>query len=71
MVRWKGLLYHVTRLTILPGEFPGPTLEARSGDQLVVVVSNQLEDNEGVSIHWHGLHMKGKTTRATTPFKPF
>jgi FtsP/CotA-like multicopper oxidase with cupredoxin domain len=24
-----------------------------------MVVSNQLEKEEGISIHWHGLHMKG------------
>ena len=44
---------------VLAGEFPGPTLEARTGDQLIIIVSNQLEDGEGVSFHWHGLHMRG------------
>ena len=34
-------------------------MEARSGDTFVVVVSNQLKGDEGVSIHWHGLLMKG------------
>jgi hypothetical protein len=43
----------------LAGQFPGPTLEARSGDQLVITVSNQLEGGEGVAFHWHGLHMRG------------
>lgn len=42
-------------------EFPGPTLETRSGDTLVIEVSNLLQD-EGVSLHWHGLHMKGQNT---------
>lgn len=40
--------------------FPGPTIEARSGDTIVVEVANKLCDDEGVSIHWHGLHMTGK-----------
>ncbi|KAG0648377.1 Diphenol oxidase 2 [Hyphodiscus hymeniophilus] len=44
---------------LINGEFPGPTIEARTGDQLIVVVSNQLKKGEGVAIHWHGLHMKG------------
>ena len=44
---------------VLAGEFPGPTLEARTGDQLIIVVLNQLEDGEGVAFHWHGLHMRG------------
>lgn len=39
-------------------EFPGPTIEARSGDTLVVEVVNNLQDSEGVSIHWHGLRMR-------------
>ena len=43
---------------LLAGQFPGPTLEARSGDQLIITISNQLEGEEGVAIHWHGLHMR-------------
>ena len=38
--------------------FPGPTVEARSGDRLVVEVENGLH-NEGVSLHWHGLSLRG------------
>lgn len=39
------------------GRFPGPTLEARSGDRLIVEMENGLE-HEGVSMHWHGLSMR-------------
>ena len=39
------------------GQFPGPTIEARSGDTLEVEVSNLLD--VGVSLHWHGLYMRG------------
>lgn len=38
-------------------EFPGPTIECRSGDRMVIHVTNSLE-SEGVSIHWHGLEMR-------------
>jgi FtsP/CotA-like multicopper oxidase with cupredoxin domain len=38
--------------------FPGPTIECRSGDTLVIHVTNALL-SEGVSIHWHGLEMRG------------
>lgn len=41
------------------GHFPGPLIEARSGDEIVVEVHNDLE-NEGTAIHWHGLSMRGK-----------
>lgn len=46
-------------LFCLAGQFPGPTIEARPGDGVVVHVSNQLEGEEGIAIHWHGLHMRG------------
>jgi FtsP/CotA-like multicopper oxidase with cupredoxin domain len=38
--------------------FPGPLIEARSGDGMVIEILNGLEI-EGVSIHFYGLHMKG------------
>jgi FtsP/CotA-like multicopper oxidase with cupredoxin domain len=38
--------------------FPGPTIECRSGDRLVIHVTNSLDSREGVSIHWHGLGMR-------------
>ncbi|PVH75797.1 multicopper oxidase [Cadophora sp. DSE1049] len=38
--------------------FPGPTIECRPGDRLVIHVTNSLA-SEGVSIHWHGLEMRG------------
>ncbi|PFH57632.1 hypothetical protein XA68_14771 [Ophiocordyceps unilateralis] len=37
--------------------FPGPTLEARSGDRIVVDVVNGLS-SEGIALHWHGLRME-------------
>lgn len=45
------------RVYLINDQFPGPTLEARSGDLLIIRVENALED-EGLSIHWHGLHMR-------------
>jgi FtsP/CotA-like multicopper oxidase with cupredoxin domain len=47
------------------GQFPGPTVEVRSGDTLVVEVLNRLE--ESVSIHWHGLHMRGNVYHCMLP----
>ncbi|KAL5228514.1 hypothetical protein ABZP36_016779 [Zizania latifolia] len=35
------------------GQLPGPTLEVREGDTLVINVVNQAQHN--VTIHWHGI----------------
>ncbi|CAG8948828.1 hypothetical protein HYFRA_00001951 [Hymenoscyphus fraxineus] len=43
---------------LINGQFPGPLIEARSGDELIIEVRNGVRD-EGVAIHWHGLWMKG------------
>ena len=40
---------------LINDQFPGPLLEARSGDELVVRVRNLLRDDEGVAIHFHGV----------------
>ncbi|EFX02163.1 iron transport multicopper oxidase fet3 [Grosmannia clavigera kw1407] len=42
---------------LVNGQFPGPTVEARSGDTLVIEVFNSID--ESLTLHWHGLHMKG------------
>lgn len=37
------------------GQIPGPTIEAREGDRIVVHFRNELP--EPTTIHWHGLHI--------------
>ncbi|EFX01145.1 laccase iv [Grosmannia clavigera kw1407] len=44
---------------MINGLFPGPTIEARSGDELEIEVHNLADTSEGISIHWHGLAMQG------------
>jgi FtsP/CotA-like multicopper oxidase with cupredoxin domain len=43
---------------VVNGGFPGPTIEANWGDWIEVTVHNEL-DNEGATIHWHGLLQSG------------
>jgi len=45
------------KVLTMADQFPGPTVEARSGDILQIEVFNLAE--ESVSLHWHGLHMRG------------
>src|SRR5687767_604864 len=37
------------------GQLPGPTIEARVGDTIVVRLTNRLE--EPTTIHWHGVRL--------------
>uniref|UniRef100_A0A093UW26 Iron transport multicopper oxidase FET3 n=1 Tax=Talaromyces marneffei PM1 TaxID=1077442 RepID=A0A093UW26_TALMA len=49
------------RVYLINDVFPGPLIEARSGDTLQILVHNDLED-EQLSLHWHGLNMRGANT---------
>lgn len=40
------------------GLFPGPLIEANTGDRIVVKVTNDLTN--GTAIHWHGMFQNGK-----------
>jgi FtsP/CotA-like multicopper oxidase with cupredoxin domain len=44
-------------LILVNGNFPGPNLFARTGEQLEITVVNDLD--EPTTIHWHGLHQRG------------
>nr|POE72045.1 laccase-1 [Quercus suber] len=46
------------RVFLVNGDFPGPLIETRPGDRLVINVENALGPNETVSLHWHGLTMR-------------
>jgi FtsP/CotA-like multicopper oxidase with cupredoxin domain len=43
---------------VINGGFPGPTIEANWGDMIEVTVHNAL-NNEGATLHWHGLLQQG------------
>lgn len=48
------------KVYLINGQFPGPLIECRTGDRLIVHVTNKLEDpKEKISIHWHGISMRG------------
>ncbi|KAB8071973.1 multicopper oxidase-domain-containing protein [Aspergillus leporis] len=44
------------RVYLINGLFPGPTIEARSGDTLLINVTNALQE-QSISLHWHGLQI--------------
>src|SRR5215207_868018 len=48
------------------GQVPGPTLELREGDRVVVHFRNEL--SEPTTIHWHGLHIPASADGS--PFHP-
>lgn len=39
------------------GQFPGPRVEAREGDRLIIKVVNHVQNN--VSIHWYETYKEG------------
>ncbi|KAF1976436.1 hypothetical protein BU23DRAFT_48462 [Bimuria novae-zelandiae CBS 107.79] len=46
------------RMTVVNGQYPGPTIEANWGDDIEISVTNNLESN-GTGIHWHGMRQLG------------
>jgi FtsP/CotA-like multicopper oxidase with cupredoxin domain len=48
------------------GQVPGPTLEVREGDRLIIHLRNELP--EETTVHWHGLHLPWKADGS--PFHP-
>lgn len=40
-------------------QIPGPSIRVCEGDEVVVSVTNMLEDGLSTSIHWHGQHVSG------------
>jgi FtsP/CotA-like multicopper oxidase with cupredoxin domain len=48
------------------GQVPGPTLELREGDRVIVRFRNELP--EATTVHWHGLHLPFEADGS--PFHP-
>ncbi|GMY10717.1 laccase-17 [Fagus crenata] len=46
-------LCHTKSIVTVNGQFPGPRIVAREGDQLLIKVVNHVQNN--ISIHWHGI----------------
>ncbi|KAJ5725242.1 multicopper oxidase-domain-containing protein [Penicillium malachiteum] len=53
LLRPDGVLKDVY---LINDHFPGPTIEARSGDTLIITVTNGLKE-DSLALHWHGLHV--------------
>jgi FtsP/CotA-like multicopper oxidase with cupredoxin domain len=64
---------HVTDAYTYNGSVPGPTIEVREGDRVIIHFRNHL--TEPTTIHWHGLHipadMDGSPLRPVGPGKQF
>lgn len=57
---------HVTDAYAYNGSVPGPTLEAREGDRVIIHFRNDLP--EPTTIHWHGVHLPAHMDGS--PFDP-
>ncbi|TPX35112.1 hypothetical protein SmJEL517_g02450 [Synchytrium microbalum] len=45
------------QMLVVNGQFPGPLIEANTGDTIVINVYNALSN--GTSLHWHGMFQNG------------
>ncbi|KXJ06536.1 L-ascorbate oxidase [Exaiptasia diaphana] len=48
---------HTRTIITINDQFPGPAIEVMQGAQVVVTVLNELQ-LDGLTIHFHGIHMK-------------
>ncbi|CAM8909987.1 unnamed protein product [Rhodiola kirilowii] len=49
-------LCHTKSIVTVNGQFPGPRIVAREGDNLLIKVVNHVSNN--ISIHWHGIKQR-------------
>ena len=56
--RWELVSGVETDAYTFNGKVPGPTIRAKEGDMIRVILKNSLP--EETSIHWHGLHVPNK-----------
>lgn len=53
-------------MTVVNGQYPGPTLVADWGDMIEVTVYNRLKTN-GTDMHWHGFRQLGSNEMDGSP----
>ncbi|KAK0631038.1 Cupredoxin [Bombardia bombarda] len=76
----RNIDFHITNVTnwlgpdgvrkpamLINNQFPGPTIDAEWGDYIQVNVYNDLQNN-GTSIHWHGIRQFGDYTFHVTQY---
>lgn len=56
----------VVTVDAIAGVFPGPTIEARSGDHILLRVRNELA-TEPTAVHFHGIRQLGSNAMDGTP----
>ena len=50
------------------GQMPGPTIVANMRTVLKITVHNELKNNEGIAIHWHGMHQRNTPEMDGVPY---
>ena len=50
---------HFRPIITINSQMPGPTIIAHEGQTLNITVFNELNNVEGISIHWYGMHQRG------------
>ena len=50
---------HFRTIITINAQMPGPTIIAHHNQMLNITVFNELQNVEGIAIHWHGIHQTG------------
>ena len=64
--KWAGDGYPVDAM-LINGQYPGPPIIANWGDTIKVTVVNDLKNDNGTSIHWHGIRQLGSFDQDGVP----
>ena len=59
---------HFRPIFTINGQMPGPKIIANENQNLSITVYNELKNNEGLAIHWHGMHQVGTSEMDGVPY---
>ena len=59
---------HFRPIFTINGQMPGPKIIANENQMLRITVYNELKNNEGLAIHWHGMHQVNTSEMDGVPF---
>ena len=59
---------HFRPIFTINGQMPGPKIIVNKNQTLQITVYNELKNNEGLAIHWHGMHQDHTSEMDGVPY---